>query len=101
MTDVYEAMKEATRRQADAENAVSRARQAVESTENKFREALPVGRNQPCCVAITPSGKVVVHVWVDAARNPNQLHVVEPGYFTEDALPRKKFAHEQLGAGES
>ena len=99
MSDMYEDLREAERNRTAAENAVNRARKKIEDAELKFREALPVGKNVPCTVAVLPSGDVVVHVWVESASNPNQLHIVKAGYYTEDAKPRNKFPDEQLGAG--
>ena len=97
MTDIYEELRESERKRSAAESAFHQAKRAVERAELKFREALPVSRNHPCAVAITSGGKVVVHVFVESASNPNQLYIGEPEYLTDDAKPRKKFANEQLG----
>lgn len=99
MTDPYEKLREARINRTAAENALNAARAKVEEVETAFRVALPVGANVPCSVAVLPGGRVAVHVWVESASNPNQLHIVTPRHFDENAKPREKFPNEQLGAG--
>lgn len=81
----------------NAEREYARALQNFGKKRAAFCEALPVSEEHPCCVAVLPSGMIAVHVWVENSRNPNQLHIVRPGYFDEDARPRRKFDSEQLG----
>lgn len=85
--EFYRELKEAESAELAAQDAVCRARKKVESLEMAFMEAMPVGKNSPCCVAILPTGDVVVHVWVEPSSCPNQLHVVSPIYCNEDASP--------------
>jgi len=95
--DCYERVRQAEINRDAAQRAFVQARAEVDRIEIRFREALPVSETVPCSVAVLPNGRVVVHVWVEKSSEPNQLHVVSPGYYTQDAKPRKQFPGERLG----
>ena len=98
MSDEHSWLRQTKIKLEDAQRTHDEAKQKYKELEQRFRDALPVSSTTPCSVAVLPSGRVVVHLWVDG-RTETQLRVVQPGYFDEDARPRKKFPDEQLGKG--
>ena len=97
MSDLYEELRKIERLKAEAERQIHSLKVKIGEAETAFREALPVGENQPCSVGVLPSGQVVVHVWVEKSSEPNQLHIVFPGFIDAQGRPRRKYAKEQLG----
>ena len=87
-TDQYTELYAAEQAVINANKRLTKAKDKVQETKNKFREALPISDDEPCRVVQLPSGKVVVHVYVEYSDCPNQLHTVNLGYYTEDAKPR-------------
>jgi len=78
---------------------------AVESQkafrDSQLKKTLYVGRDNPCSVAVLPSGKIAVHVWVESSSTPNQLHIVDAQFLEENGKPRDIFQGEQLGDGKA
>ena len=99
MSDLYQQLREAERKRAAVERELNSVRVKIEEAEYAFRKALPVGEGQPCSVGVLPSGQIVVHVWVEKSSEPNQLHIVFPGFIDERGRPRRKYTKEQLGEG--
>lgn len=101
MSETFESLQaqldEAERKRDRINQDIAAVCKRMRSSQAVLMHALPVNKDYPCAVAVLPSGKLAVHVWVEHSSEPNQLHIVTPGLFNDDGSARSAFPGEQLG----
>lgn len=61
----------------ETEEKLGKLQLELQSFKNKARESLSVDCNNPCRVALLPSGEVVVQIYCESKSQPNELYLVD------------------------